>query len=269
MRKIGFIGAGNMASSLIGGVIANAYPCEQISAYDLNQQTLQSVCTQFNIQAAKDLNELLETADIIVLAVKPQVLKTVCLEIKENLQQQLIISIAAGIRASSINDWLGGQQAIVRCMPNTPALLRLGASGLFANALVSEQQRYSAEQIIGAVGLCVWVQDESDIDAVTAISGSGPAYFFLFIEALQKAGEKLGLSPEIAYQLATQTGLGAAQMAMQNQDLELLRKNVTSKGGTTEQALLSFAHDDLESIVARAADAAFKRSQELSKSLAE
>jgi pyrroline-5-carboxylate reductase len=266
--NITFIGGGNMAASLIGGLVPNQFQADEVTVYDINEQTLDSVKTQFDVKTSRDLSEAMTDADIVVLAVKPQVLQVVCEQVLPLIKNNpLFISIAAGIRSIDINRWLGGQQSIVRCMPNTPSLLQCGATGLYANKAVSELQKQQAQQILEAVGLAVWVNSETDIDIVTAISGSGPAYFFLFIESLQKAGEALGLNADVASQLAAQTALGAANMALANSDVEKLRKNVTSKGGTTEQALLSFEQNDLKGVVAQAVDAAFKRSQQMADEL--
>lgn len=257
-----------MAASLIGGLVPNQFKAEEVCVYDINEQALDNLKQQFSVQTSSDIALSIKNSDIVVLAVKPQVLQKVCENIKQALNEKpLFISIAAGIRGVDINHWLGGDQAIVRCMPNTPSLLQCGATGLFANDVVSKPQKQQAQRILEAVGLSVWVDSETDIDSVTAISGSGPAYFFLFIESLQKAGVDLGLSQEVASQLAAQTALGAAKMALANSDVEKLRKNVTSKGGTTEQALLSFEQNDLKGIVAEAVGAAFKRSQQMADEL--
>lgn len=266
--KITFIGGGNMAASLIGGLVPNQFKADEVCVYDINEQALDNLKQQFAVQVSSDIALAIKNSNIVVLAVKPQVLQKVCESIKQELKEKpLFISIAAGVRGVDINRWLGGEQAIVRCMPNTPSLLQCGATGLFANEAVSESQKKQAQQILEAVGLSVWVDMETDIDIVTAISGSGPAYFFLFIESLQKAGVDLGLSQEVASQLAAQTAFGAAKMALKNSDVEKLRKNVTSKGGTTEQALLSFEQNDLKGIVAKAVEAAFKRSQQMADEL--
>ncbi len=257
-----------MAASLIGGLVPKQFGAGDVCVYDINEDALANVKEQFGVRAVPDLFEALGQTDIVVLAVKPQVLQTVCGHIKGSLQDKpLFISIAAGVRGADINRWLGGDHAIVRCMPNTPSLLQCGATGLFANNAVSKQQKQQAQKILEAVGLSVWVEKETDIDTVTAISGSGPAYFFLFIESLQAAGESLGLSADVAKKLAAQTAFGAANMALANNDIEKLRKNVTSKGGTTEQALLSFEKNDLKGIVAQAVGAAFKRSQQMADEL--
>lgn len=257
-----------MAASLIGGLVPTQFKTEDVSVYDINEDTLRSIKDRFGVQTQNDLTLAVTDVDIIVLAVKPQVLQHVCEQLEPLVSNTtLVISIAAGIRAIDINRWLGGEKAIVRCMPNTPSLLQCGATGLYANDAVKEAQKQQAKSILDAVGVSVWVKDENDIDIVTGISGSGPAYFFLFIESLQKAGVGLGLDPEVAQKLATQTALGAAKMALENSDVEKLRNNVTSKGGTTEQALLSFNKNDLQGIVAQAVTAAYERSQQMAEEL--
>ena len=205
----------------------------------------------------------------MVLATKPQVLKQVSQALAPSLNDgQLIVSIAAGISCASLANWLGAERAIVRCMPNTPALLRQGASGLYANAAVSAAQRELAEQLLSAVGLALWLENEQQIDAVTAVSGSGPAYFFLLIEAMTAAGEKLGLSREIAEQLTLHTALGAARMATSSDvDAAELRRRVTSPNGTTEAAIKAFQAGGFEALVQQALDAAAHRSAELAEQL--
>ncbi|MBC8210593.1 MAG: pyrroline-5-carboxylate reductase [Gammaproteobacteria bacterium] len=266
-----FIGAGNMATSLIGGLIANQYPAQNIIANDIDSLKLDALQQQFSIRTENQLHAAVANADIVILSVKPQVLQQVCralaLAMPANKPKTLFISIAAGVRATDINRWLGGDLAVVRCMPNTPALVGLGASALFANDAVSDLQKQQAEQIMQSTGVTVWVNPESQLDAVTAISGSGPAYFFLFIEALQNAAIELGLNPQTAALLARQTALGAATMAL-GQDVARLRQQVTSKGGTTAQAIASFESANLSGIVLEATRAAEKRSQELANQLA-
>jgi len=211
--------------------------------------------------------------DTVVLAVKPQLLKMVCQQLDASkYRNNLFISIAAGVNSSDINRWLSrnnmDKQAIVRCMPNTPALLQCGASGLYANEQVSEMQKQQAEEILQAVGLVLWVSSEEQLNAVTAVSGSGPAYFFLMMEAMQQAGEKLGLPAEIAEKLVLQTALGAARMATESDVSPAeLRQRVTSKGGTTEQAIASFQSADFQQIVFRALEAANNRSISLAEEL--
>ena len=267
-QKICFIGAGNMAASLIGGLVDDLDESGLITACDIDPDRLQQLADRFGIQTSTDNFTSAQHAQIVVLAVKPQVMREVCdslAELPPN-PQQLFISIAAGIPSDAIDAWLGGGRAIVRCMPNTPALVGLGASGLYANAYVSEVQQTLAQQILEAVGIAIWVDDEADLDAVTAISGSGPAYFFYFIELLEAAGVKLGLPPAAAARLARQTALGAATMA-RDADVEQLRAQVTSKKGTTEQAILSFRQQRLDALVDAATAAAHQRSRELAREL--
>ena len=269
-QTICFIGAGNMATSLIGGLIANRYEKTAITACDVNREQLQSLQNRFGIDTSQNSAAIAESADVIVLAVKPQVMREVCqlLASIPPRSTQLFISIAAGMPAGAIDRWLGGSRAIVRCMPNTPALLQLGASGLYANARVSDEQKRLAENILDAVGISIWVEDEADLDAVTAISGSGPAYIFYFIELLESAGVQLGLEAETAGRLARQTALGAATMAV-DEDVARLRAQVTSKRGTTEQAILSMQQNRLDQLVVQAAKAAHRRARDLAQELTE
>lgn len=267
-QSICFIGAGNMASSLIGGLIANQHERACITACDIDQQQLQPLRDRFGINISEDSFGSAEQADVIMLAVKPQVMQVVCEQLSTLPlnSDQLFISIAAGVPCDAIDNWLGGGRAIVRCMPNTPSLLQLGATGLAANSLVSSSQQADAEKIMQAVGISIWVDAEADLDAVTAISGSGPAYFFYFIELLEAAGVKLGLKRETAAALARQTALGAASMAL-DEDVVELRARVTSKKGTTEQAIISFQQNQLERLVEDATAAAHRRAQELAREL--
>jgi len=266
--KLAFIGGGNMATSLIGGLLANSYQASNIAVFDIDEDRLASLSQQFGICTTTDNGIAVDGADIVVLAVKPQIMQSACEQLAEsaNASNCLFISIAAGIEEQAIDRWLGGNQAIVRCMPNTPALVQLGATALYANPRVSVAQKNSAEAILEAVGITVWIDQECALDAVTAISGSGPAYFFYFIELLQQAGEKLGLSGDIARLLARQTALGAATMAQQG-DVAELRTQVTSPGGTTEQAIFSFQQEGLADLVEKATTAARDRSKELANIL--
>ncbi len=255
-----------MATSLIGGLIDRGYSAQQIIACDIDSEKLARFQQEFSVRTETDNNRAVQQAQIVILAVKPQVLQQVCHALELNTHKPLFISIAAGVRATDIDSWLGSGQALVRCMPNTPALVGLGASALFANELVSQGQRQQAAEIMQSTGISVWVNDEAKLDAVTAISGSGPAYFFLFIEALEKAAVELGLESNVAAILARQTALGAATMAI-DKDVVELRQQVTSKGGTTEQAIASFQHNELPRIVLAAAQAAQQRSVELAEEL--
>ncbi len=268
--SITFIGAGNMASALIGGLVQQGYAPERICATDLSLERLQALQQEFGIRTSDDNNAAVASSDIVILAVKPQVLKVVLGELAPALQQQrpLLISIAAGINCTSLDLWSGGNLPIVRCMPNTPALTRTGASGLYATESVSAAQRTQAEDILAAVGIALWVEQERELDAVTAVSGSGPAYYFLLMEAMIDAGEKLGLSRSVAAQLTLQTALGAARMAQASDvDVAELRRRVTSPGGTTEQALNRFEEGGLRELVEQALAAADRRSVELAEQL--
>lgn len=267
-QTIGFIGAGNMATSLIGGLLTNHYEATHITACDIDAQQLQQLEQRFGISTSQDAVDCARTADVVILAVKPQVMRTICEQLAETgaRPDQLFVSIAAGVPADAIDGWLGGGRSIVRCMPNTPALLQLGATGLAANARVTAAQKAAAEHILQAVGIAIWVDAEADLDAVTAISGSGPAYFFYFIELLEAAGVKLGLEAETAARLARQTALGAASMAL-HEDVVKLRAQVTSKKGTTEQAILSFQQNQLARLVDEATAAAQGRAQQLAREL--
>ena len=257
-----------MATSLIGGMVANGQDPAAITACDINSEQLQQLEEYFEIRTSSDNFGSASEADIVMLALKPQVMRTVCEELTElpANPDQLFISIAAGIPVNAIDDWLGGGRALVRCMPNTPALLQLGATGLFANQQVSPAQQTDAQQILDAVGICLWVGEEDALDAVTAVSGSGPAYFFYFIECLQKAGVKLGLPEEVAGRLARQTALGAATMALED-DVIKLRDQVTSKKGTTDAAITSFEANELQRLVDEATAAAANRAQALAREL--
>ena len=267
-QKICFIGAGNMASSLIGGLIDNGHHPDLITACDINAEQLRQLAEFLDIKTSSDNVASAADADVVMLAVKPQVMREICEQLSDlpPNNSRLFISIAAGVPTQTIDNWLGGGHALVRCMPNTPSLLRLGATGLFANAQVNSQQQQSAQQILDAVGICLWVGEESSLDAVTAISGSGPAYFFYFIECLEAAGVKLGLPQAVAGQLARQTALGAASMAHED-DVVKLRANVTSEKGTTDKAIKSFQANELERLVVEATAAANNRAQELAQEL--
>ncbi|MHC8347325.1 pyrroline-5-carboxylate reductase [Pseudomonas sp. RT6P73] len=265
---IAFIGAGNMAASLIGGLRAKGLDAAQIRASDPGAETRAKVQAEHGIEVFADNADAIQDADVVVLAVKPQAMKAVCEAIRPSLKpNQLVVSIAAGITCASMNNWLGAQP-IVRCMPNTPALLRQGVSGLFATAEVNAEQRQQAEELLSAVGIALWLNEEQQLDAVTAVSGSGPAYFFLLIEAMTAAGVKLGLPADIAAQLTVQTALGAAHMAVASDvDAAELRRRVTSPAGTTEAAIKSFQAGGFEALVEKALGAAAHRSAEMAEQL--
>jgi len=268
--RIAFIGCGNMGRSLIGGLIANGQSVNSIIGTDINAEQRQTVATQFNIEVLEDNRQAIKDADVVVLAVKPQSMQETLQSIKAELAQEkpLLISIAAGIHLSDLGKWAGEELAIVRSMPNTPALIQSGATALCANQYTSDSQRDLAEAIMRSVGLALWLNDETLMDAVTALSGSGPAYYFLIMEVMEKAAIKLGLSREHARILTLQTAFGAAKMALEsNHDTETLRKQVTSPGGTTEQALNVLMNGGIEELFADALKAAQKRSTELAASL--
>lgn len=263
---IAFIGGGNMARSLIGGLLADGYDPNYIWVSDPGAAQREALHSQFAVNTTADNLDAVAKAGIVVLAVKPQVLREVATSLAPGVQHHrpLIISIAAGVREPDLRDWLGGNVPVVRTMPNTPALVGSGATALFANPLVSERQRQSAESLLRAVGLTVWVEDEGLLDGVTALSGSGPAYFFLVMEVLEQAGINLGLSPESARLLTLQTAFGAAKMALESSEgPALLRARVTSPGGTTEQGIAVLQEGGLEALFARALAAACQRSREL------
>ena len=270
--KITFIGCGNMGRSLIGGLIANGHNRDVIRGGEKNGEQAEIISSQYNIQVNTDNCEAIENAEVVILALKPQVLLATLSAISDIIRAKrpLIISIAAGIRIKSLEKILGDKIAIVRVMPNTPALIQAGASSLIANHAVSEQQSELAEEIMRSVGLAVWLEDEELMDTVTALSGSGPAYFFLIMEVLEKAAVKLGLPVEQAKILTLETAFGAAKMALESEaDAETLRKQVTSPGGTTEQAINVLTNGDIEALFFDALSAAKKRSEQLASSVEE
>ena len=263
---LAFIGGGNMTGSLVGGLIADGWDPALIHVADPDPQQTERLAQRFSVVTTRDNASAAAQARTVVLAVKPQTSGAVARELAPVIEKQrpLVISIAAGIRESTLRGWLGEHTAIVRCMPNTPALVQSGATALYANPVVSEAQRNLAESILRAVGLAIWIEDESLMDAVTALSGSGPAYFFLFMEALQSAGRQLGLSEEAARLLTLQTAFGASKMALESpEDAALLRQRVSSPGGTTERAIKVFRQHGFDEIVLQALQAATERSREL------
>jgi len=266
--RLVFIGAGNMANSIIGGLVSHGYPANLITATDLNAEQLEKLAQETDINTSTDNAAATATAnaDAIILAVKPQVMEAVTSPLKDVIanNKPLIISIAAGITVGNLLNWMGNDLPVIRTMPNTPALVQTGATGLFANNAVSEQQKALADTVFSAIGIASWFDQESDLDAVVAISGSGPAYFFMMMEAMEEAGVKLGLSAESARELTLQTALGAAKLA-QASDVSTaeLRRRVTSPGGTTEQAIKCFEEGGLRELVDTALQAASRRSKEL------
>ena len=265
---IAFIGAGNMAQAILKGMLAAGYPQSKISASGRTQSKLDVLAADTGIHTSADNLALCHQADVIVLGVKPQMMGDLVQSIAPavDVSTQLIVSVAAGILANSIEIWLGKKVPIVRCMPNTPSLVGQGAAGLFATDRVSPAQKQTASTIMQSVGLALWVETEAHIDAVTAVSGSGPAYYFLMMEAMIAGAEKLGLTNDVAQQLVIQTAAGAAQMAQQSQQTPAqLRVAVTSPNGTTEQAINTFNDSDFSQICSQAMAAAHHRSKELAQ----
>ncbi|MFZ6750992.1 pyrroline-5-carboxylate reductase [Undibacterium sp. Ren11W] len=262
--KIGFIGGGNMASALIGGLLEELTVPENIHVVDLNQDSLAKMKRQFGVATALQIDASVEAMDVLILAVKPQNLREVVTQLQPHLKGQLLLSIAAGIRAVDISRWLQGYDKIVRSMPNTPALIGRGITGLFAMEGADAAQKQAAEDIMKAVGETLWLADESLIDAVTAVSGSGPAYVFYFMEAMQQAAVELGLSAAQGTQLALATFGGASQLAAHSSEsVATLREKVTSKGGTTYAALSSMEQSQIKSGIVLAIKAAAARGKEL------
>jgi len=258
--KINFIGGGNMARAIIGGLKQNGLDMSAITVLELDAEKRAALAQEFNVQVTDSYAGFSNT-DVIVLAVKPQQLKQVCTDLNAVLKSQLIVSIAAGVRSKDISRWLGNYAAIVRVMPNTPAQIRAGISALYAMPEVSQTQRDQANVILAAAGKTLWLDDEAKMDAVTAISGSGPAYVFYFIEALQDAGLALGLDAEASKLLALETFAGASLLATQSKDdIKTLRAQVTSKGGTTEQGILALETGNIKDIIGSAAKAAADKS---------
>ena len=266
---IGFIGAGNMGYALISGLLNNGYDSKNIKVSDPNDELLRNREAELSITTFTNNSSLLEICDVIVFAVKPQVLSQVCHGLREKIKpNHLFISIVAGIRVNDINRWLGGNYPLVRTMPNTPALMQHGVTGLFQNDLVNDEQKALVTTILSSVGNCFWVNEEGLIDAITAISGSGPAYFFLLMQSMTQAGVALGLDENTAKELSVQTGFGASLMATKSgKDPKALRTDVTSPKGTTQAAIECFQDQNFEGIVSSATRAAFDRARELSNEL--
>ncbi|ENV05526.1 pyrroline-5-carboxylate reductase [Acinetobacter sp. CIP 102637] len=268
-QNICFIGGGNMAQALIGGLLSRGLPTTRITVSDPVEQ-IRHVLEEKGIQTTADNLEAIKNADVVVLAVKPQVLATVLQPLKGLLSDKLVISIIAGAEIQTISDLIGGSQRIVRVMPNTPALVQTGAHGIYASEAVGKQDRELSSQILAATGLTIWLDNEAQIDAVTAVSGSGPAYFFYLMESMIRAGKNLGLEEKVATALTLQTALGAAQMAITSSNSPSeLRKNVTSPNGTTQAALEVFDRAQISQNIQAALAAAQKRSQELAQELSD
>ena len=271
-QVIAFIGGGNMARSLIGGLISDGHPPAALRVAEPDSARRESLAAEFGVQVFEENATAARGADAVILAVKPPMVAPVARDLSQQIQAQgsLVISVAAGIRSGSLAEWLGDEVAIVRAMPNTPALVRTGSTALFANAAVTSEQHELAETTLRAVGIIVWLTEEDQMDAVTALSGSGPAYFFYTMEAMQNAGQALGLDEKTARLLTLETALGAARMALESREEPgALRRHVTSPGGTTAAAIAEFDQADLLAIYARALNAAAKRAHELGDELEE
>ena len=267
-RTIAFIGGGNMARSLISGLINGGHPAERILVTDLDLDKLAALRDEFGVQTGSDNTAAARAADVLVLAIKPQFMAEMLEALTRELGDygnKLVVSIAAGIQIARLSTLLGGHSTIVRAMPNTPALIGLGMTGLFAPKEVSVADCTFAEQMLQAVGKTIWVGKESDLNSVIAAYGSAPAYFFLFMQLMAEEAERMGFSAEQARQLVQQTALGSAQMVSNNPhlDLETLRAQVTSKGGTTAEAIRSFQEQGLANLVNDAMRAAVKRAEEM------
>jgi pyrroline-5-carboxylate reductase len=265
--NICFIGGGNMATALIGGLLGKGFTAQKISVVEINAGSRAQLQRSFAVRAVDTVAEGITGSQVIIFAVKPQQLREVATQLAPLLSGQLLISIAAGIRAVDLSRWTKSQ-AIVRAMPNTPALIRSGMTGMYALPAVSEPQREEAQNILAAAGETLWVQDETMLDAVTAISGSGPAYVFYFIEALQRAARELGFNAEEARRLSLETFLGASKLAASSdEDVSVLRARVTSKNGTTERALLSMDGNQIAEHILQAVKAAGARAREMGDEL--
>jgi pyrroline-5-carboxylate reductase len=264
--KISFIGGGNMASALISGLVGKLAAGPDVHVVDPHEESLRRLNAKYGVQTAPSISASVAASEVVVLSVKPQQMREVAAALRPQLAQSrpLLLSIAAGIRGADLSRWLGGYGAIVRAMPNTPALIGMGITGMVAMPGVSEHQKAAADSIMRAVGQTVWLDDESQIDPVTAVSGSGPAYVFYFIEAMQQAARELGLSAEQGKELALATFTGAAQLAAQSDDaVEVLRERVTSKGGTTYAAIMSLEQAGVKQAIVEAIKAASARGREL------
>lgn len=261
--RIAFIGGGNMASAMLGGLLRHGLPASSIQVVEPFASARAALQQHYGLTAQETPSAALTQATLVVWAVKPQSLRQAAQDCAALTREALHLSVAAGITSTSLAQWLGTQR-IVRAMPNTPALIGQGMTGLFARPGISAQERQLAEQVIASTGQFLWVEQESLLDAVTALSGSGPAYVFYFLEAMTEAGEDMGLTAEQAQQLAVSTFRGAAELASRSQEpLAVLRERVTSKGGTTYAALQSMQADDIAVRFMRALDAAEQRAREL------
>ncbi|WP_332671024.1 pyrroline-5-carboxylate reductase [Aromatoleum sp.] len=266
--KISFLGGGNMATALTGGLAERGFAATDIQVVDLQAESRARLAGRFGVRAVERVDDDVLACDVLVLAVKPQQMKAALAPLAGRLTNQTVVSIAAGLRLADIGRWLGGYRRLVRAMPNTPALIGAGITGLYADPSVDDAGRTAAERVLAAVGSTVWIAAEAQMDAVTAVSGSGPAYVFHFIEALEAAGTSLGFDAATARRLAIDTVLGAAKLAAGSDEApSVLRERVTSKGGTTEAALASMAASGVSDAIVRAVQAADARGRELGEQL--
>ena len=266
--NITFIGGGNMASAIIGGLLKKKWPAKSIKVVEIERAARGRLEREFKVKTYPAITAEAVKSDCIVLALKPQQMREAAQALRPQLDAQLVVTLAAGIRVRDLARWLGGYQRIVRVMPNTPALAGAGISGLYAAQGASAADRKAAGRILNAVGTTLWLVREEDLDAITAVSGSGPAYVFYFIEALEQAARDLGLAPGVACKLALETFAGAVKLAAQSAEAPAtLRERVTSKGGTTERALISMETDRVKEAIVRAVRAAAGRSRELGDEL--
>ncbi len=264
--KIAFLGGGNMASALIGGLIAKGADPKSLSVIEMSPAAREKLGARYPVHLSTAPDATMQGAEVLVLAVKPQDMKRALASVSGFSKEKLIVSIAAGITLKALTHWLGGHRKIVRCMPNTPALIGAGITGLYAAPEVEKNEREKAEMILRTVGEVVWMPEERLLDPVTAVSASGPAYVFWFIEQLAASAVKLGIQKDAALKMAKQTVLGSAMLASQSTESpETLRRNVTSKGGTTEAALKVFDEAKLAEHFARAVAAASKRGEEIGR----
>jgi pyrroline-5-carboxylate reductase len=266
--RICFLGGGNMATALIGGLIAKGSDARSISVIEMSPAAREKLGAHYPVHLSTAPDAAMQRSEVLVLAVKPQDMKRALASVLGFSKDKLVVSVAAGITLKSLSRWLDGHRKIVRCMPNTPALIGAGITALYASPEVGEDERKRAESILRAVGEVVWMPEERLLDPVTAVSASGPAYVFWFIEQLAASAEKLGIPKEAALKMAKQTVLGAAQLASQSAESpETLRRNVTSKGGTTEAALKVFDEEKLAERFHRAVAAASRRGEEMGREL--
>ncbi len=271
MSKFVFIGGGSMASCLIGGMLANGIEKSHITVAEPNATARQQLTELHGVNTTEDNLSAASSAEVIILAVKPQIMRSVATHLALALNHKpTIISIAAGIPIAALENWLGTDLTLIRAMPNTPAMVQAGATGLYANRLLEAEEKGLVQNIFDTVGFTCWVAEETLIDAVTAVSGSGPAYFFLIYEAMQRIGQELGLEPEIAADLTLHTALGAARLALAlSQTPNELRQQVTSRGGTTQAAIECFQSEGIEDVFRKAMNRALERAQQMSAEFSE